>query len=237
MIDKNVGLFLNYESLEALEASEAVRVLIQYPEAIDCLKRDNEEFESFIKDKMLEIEGLQKAYDDMDKLPFFDKLFKRKANDKQRDAFLSKIKQLLEEIKKLNEYVEENEENISKLKEKIDELSKAITSVNLKPEDVVGSYYEIKVMLENGIDIQRAIDSQPEYAEIIDVDIETAPEIVEVNIETLHKKDEKVQKSAESVEYKNESVAIQKFKKRLEKTKEIQDSKKKDKSPSQPQNG
>lgn len=148
MANEHAKFFLSEDSLEALAASKGATILVQFPKEIEETQTSIDSMKNERADCALQIEGMQKGYEDLFKLPFMQRLFNGKKIKEEKAEYIKKIGDLATKITSLDSLISDHETYIKSLKSAIDEFVKALANVGVKPQDVVEEYHRIKDVLE-----------------------------------------------------------------------------------------
>lgn len=166
---EDAKIFLCEESLEALEASKGAKILVQFPKEIESTQAEISKMKAERKDVELNLEELQKGYEDLFKLSFKQRFMKGKQIKAEKADYAMKIGILARRLASIDSLMSDHENYVSCLKTAINEFMKTLERINVEPKDVVAEYHRIKEMLERkerGELVEPAIEvQQPAKAE------------------------------------------------------------------------
>ena len=142
-------IFLVEDSLELLEESKGVKILIRNPEIIQNYMNDIRYYDdaiaqgdSMINSKISQLESLHN-------IRGLKALFNKAQIKKEKDALNKEIE---DTRLKIQEFINKKNESlviVSNLKKEIDEFVKVLNNIKVKPEEIIEEYYRIKQKLEN----------------------------------------------------------------------------------------
>lgn len=148
MAKQHAEIYLSTRSLEDLEASKGVQILIRLPEKIEALKKEIDETEKIQLETALKIGDLHAELEALKKAGFFTKLFKGKELADKEAKLASEIKSLQGKVKVYTIDLDNLKKEKRGYMHEYDEFVKVLANINVEVKDVLEAYEQIKTMLE-----------------------------------------------------------------------------------------
>lgn len=148
MAKQHAEIYLSTRSLEELENSKGVQILIRLPEKIEALKKEIEETEKIQLETALKIGDLHAELEALKKAGFFKKMFKGKELAAQEASLLNQIKDLQGKVKVYTVDIDNMKKEKRGYTHEYDEFVKVLANINVEVKDVLEAYERIKLMLE-----------------------------------------------------------------------------------------
>ena len=148
MAKQHAEIYLSTKSLEDLENSKGVQILIRLPEKIEALKKEIEETEKIQIETALKIGDLYAELEALKKAGFFKKLFKSKDLAEQEVSLTNQIQDLKGKVKVYTVDVDNMKKQKRAYAREYDEFVKVLANINVEVKDVLEAYERIKLMLE-----------------------------------------------------------------------------------------
>ena len=206
MAKENAYIFLSEESLEELERSKGAKLLIHYPGIIEAYKKEIARLEAEKEPILLEFEGVKKGYEDLFHLPITQRIFDAKKIREEKQEYVTKINKMAKELADIDTFIGDYNYYIIEASHEINVFVHNLHNINLEPQDVIEAYNELKAKFQ--------AKTKRIYTTVAST-IEAQPEEVPAA---------EPAKPARPTGTKVERLSpMQKFERRLAKTKEIQE--------------
>lgn len=167
MINENAYLFLSDGSIGDLEKSKGAMILIHYPIYIEAYKKEIERLEKSKEPLNLEFEGLKKGLEDLSSLPLAQRIFSARKIKEERQDYVLKIQENAKKLADIDSLIAEYTLYIYEAGQEINAFVYTLNNINVKPEDVVAAYHEIKARLEAPVEEKKPVEvvAEPEAIE------------------------------------------------------------------------